>query len=210
MRVYHFLPQKWALDDIEKRRIKISEMDQLNDPFELWCVSQEDSGLRASLRNFKNVMGKKYGMICFSKHWDNPLLWSHYAEKHHGMCLGFEVDENSLKAVTYVSDRPELVMPPTEESIDQLLFTKFEDWKYEDEVRNWFRLDERVGDHYFYSFDTHIRLREIIAGPLCTVTEEEIRKALRDTTDVDVTKGRLAFRSFRVVRKGWRFDTGSK
>jgi hypothetical protein len=207
MRVYHFLPQKWAMDDIEKRRIKISEIDQLNDPFELWCVSQKDPGLRASLRNFKNVMGKNYGMICFSKQWDNPLLWSHYAEKHHGLCLGFEVDENTLKAVTYVSDRPELVMPPTEESINQLLFTKFEDWKYEDEMRNWFRLDERVGDHYFYPFDEHIRLREIIAGPLCKITEDEIRKALRDITDVDVIKGRLAFRSFRVVRRGWRFGS---
>ena len=51
--------------------------------------------------------------------------------------------------------------------------------------------------------------REIIAGPLCKVTEEEIRKALRDITDVDVMKGRLAFRSFRVVRKGWCFDSES-
>jgi hypothetical protein len=209
MRVYYLLPQKWALDDIEKRRIKISEIDQLNDPFELWCVSQRHPRLRASLRNFKNVMGKNYGMICFSKRWDNPLLWSHYAEKHHGMCLGFEVDENGVKAVTYVSDRPELVMPPTEESINQLLFRKFEDWKYEDEVRNWFRLGERVGDLHFYPFDEHIQSCEIIAGPLCKVTEEESRKALRDITDADVIKGRLAFRSFRVVRKGLRFDTES-
>jgi hypothetical protein len=154
-------------------------------------------------------MGKSYGVICFSKQWDNPLLWSHYAEKHQGMCLGFEVNEDSLKAVTYVSDRPELVIPPTEASISQLLFTKFEDWKYEDEMRNWFRLGERLGDHHFYPFDEHIRLREIIAGPLCKVTEGEIRNALRDITDADVIKGRLALRSFRVVRRGWRFDTES-
>jgi hypothetical protein len=42
IRVYHFLPAKYALDDIEKQRLKISEIDQLNDPFELWCVAQED------------------------------------------------------------------------------------------------------------------------------------------------------------------------
>lgn len=46
MRVYHFLPGVHALADIEKKRIKISEIDQLNDPFELWCVSQEDQRLR--------------------------------------------------------------------------------------------------------------------------------------------------------------------
>ena len=53
MRVYHFLPAIYALDDIEKRHLKISELDQLNDPFELWCVSQEDRRLRESLLGFK-------------------------------------------------------------------------------------------------------------------------------------------------------------
>ncbi len=50
MRVYHFLPTVHALDDIEKKRIRISEIDQLNDPFELWCVSQEDERIRPALR----------------------------------------------------------------------------------------------------------------------------------------------------------------
>lgn len=31
LRVYHFLPAEFGLDDIEKRRIKVSEIDQLND-----------------------------------------------------------------------------------------------------------------------------------------------------------------------------------
>ena len=33
MRAYHFLPATWALDDIAKQRIKISEIDQTDDPF---------------------------------------------------------------------------------------------------------------------------------------------------------------------------------
>jgi hypothetical protein len=48
MRVYHFLFTDWALDDIAKRRIRISEIDQLNDPFELWCVSTHDKNLRVT------------------------------------------------------------------------------------------------------------------------------------------------------------------
>jgi Protein of unknown function (DUF2971) len=210
MRVYHFLSTKWALDDIAKRRLKISEIDKLNDPFELWCVSQEEPELRAVLSNFKTEMGKRCGMLCFSKHWNNPLLWSHYADKHRGMCLGFEIDENTLKPVTYVSDRPELLMPPTEESINQLLFTKFEDWQYEEELRNWFHLNEREGDHFFYPFDEHIQLREVIAGPLCPLTKIQIDNALRGITNVAVIKGRLAFKSFRVVRRGWGFDTENR
>ncbi len=65
MRLYHFLSANFALDDIEKRRIKISEIDQLNDPFELWCVPQDDQRLREALRGFKKEMGERYGMLCF-------------------------------------------------------------------------------------------------------------------------------------------------
>src|SRR5260370_40634349 len=65
MRLYHFLSANFALDDIDKRRIKISEIDQLNDPFELWCVPQDDQRLREALRGFKKEMGERYGMLCF-------------------------------------------------------------------------------------------------------------------------------------------------
>ena len=58
VRVYHFLSAEHALDDIEKRRIKISEIDQLNDPFELWCVAQENKELRERLRDYKKTMNK--------------------------------------------------------------------------------------------------------------------------------------------------------
>jgi hypothetical protein len=200
MRVYHFLPAIHALDDIQKKRIKISEIDQLNDPFELWCVSQEDLQLRFALREYKKEMAKRFGMICFCKHWHNPLLWSHYADKHRGMCLGFDVDDRVLKAVDYVQERSDLKTPPTKESADELLFTKYRDWQYEEELRNWFQLNEREGGHYFYPFDGFVRLGEVIAGPLCTTPREEIEEALRGYHDtVVLTKARLAFRTFRVV-----------
>jgi hypothetical protein len=206
MRVYHFLPKEWALADIAKRRIKISEIDQLNDPFELWCVSADDKELRAALRGFKDDFGKRFGMICFSEQWSSPLLWSHYAEKHRGMCLGFDVEEQILKPVTYVGERPNFEMPPTLENMKQLLFTKFEDWQYEEELRGWLSLDTREDGHYFYPFDKKVKLCEVIAGPLCDVTEATIREALGDNHDVALIKARLAFRTFRVVRNQWQFS----
>lgn len=200
MRVYHFLPAIHALDDIRKQRLKISELDQLNDPFELWCVSQEDHRLRFALREYKKEMTKRFGMICFCKHWHNPLLWSHYADKHRGMCLGFDVDDRGLRAVDYVEERSDLKMPPTKESTDELLFTKYRDWQYEEELRNWFKLDERQDGYYFYPFDSFVQLREVMAGPLCTTPKEEIDDALKSYRDtVTITKARLAFRTFRVV-----------
>jgi hypothetical protein len=200
MRVYHFLPAIHALDGIRKQRLKISEIDQLNDPSELWCVSLEDRRLRLALREYKKEMTKHFGMICFCKHWHNPLLWSHYADKHRGVCLGFDVDDRGLRQVDYVEERSDLTMPPTKESADELLFTKCRDWRYEEELRNWFKLDEREGGHYFYPFDRFVQLREVIIGPLCATRKEDIEDALRTYQDsVTITKARLAFRTFRVV-----------
>src|SRR3989304_9386747 len=102
MLVYHFLSANDALDDIIKKRIKLSEIDKLNDPFELWCSAQGNQQIRASLRRWKDKMSRRYGMLCFCKGWHNPLLWSHYSDRHQGMCLGFEVDDQYLKAVSYV------------------------------------------------------------------------------------------------------------
>jgi hypothetical protein len=85
MQVYHFLSATWALDDIRKKRIKISVIDQLNDPFELWCVEQRDERFRQALRGFKAEMGERFGVICFSRRWHNPLLWNHHGDKHRVM-----------------------------------------------------------------------------------------------------------------------------
>jgi hypothetical protein len=42
MRVYHFLPKRWAIKDIVKKRLKVSLLDDLNDPFELMGIHVKD------------------------------------------------------------------------------------------------------------------------------------------------------------------------
>jgi hypothetical protein len=203
MRAYHFLPAKWALDDVAKRRIRISEIDQLNDPFELWCVGQKNKQLRDVLRGFKREVSEKFGILCFTKRWRNPLLWSHYADKHRGICLGFDVGDRGIKSVKYVRERPTLRIPPTRKSVDEILFTKYHDWKYEEEWRNWFKLDDREDGHYFYYFEAEefVRLREIIAGPLCETSKAEIENAANGYSGhVNILKARLAFKTFHVVK----------
>jgi hypothetical protein len=210
MLVYHFLPAKFALEDIAKQRIKISEIDQTNDPFELWCVSQPNRSLRDALRGYKRTMNEKFGLICFSEDWVNPLLWSHYADKHRGISLGFDVNERVLRKVLYVKVRSPLKLPLTTETTDRLLWTKYWDWKYEREWRSWLKLDEREGEHYFYKFETQpdfMRLREVIVGPLCETTEEQVKAAFHGRYDtVKIIKARLAFNTFRVVIKKNGFE----
>jgi hypothetical protein len=203
VRVYHFLPANFAVDDIEKRRIKISEIDQLNDPFELWCVYQKDRRLRIALRRYKKQVSTRFGLLCFSRDWHNPLLWSHYADKHRGICLGFNIDSQCIRDVSYITERPRLPIPPTEEDAKQLLYSKYYDWKYEEECRSWIRFDERDPStgFYFYPFDEMVRLSEVVAGPLCDIPKAKIDAALRGYTDkINVIKARLANKTFRVVK----------
>ncbi len=209
VRVYHFLSARNALDDLEHRRLKISEIDKLNDPFELWCVAQGDRRLRAALRMYKTQMSQQFGMLCFCPEWHNPVLWSHYADKHAGICLGFDVPGNTVKPVKYKFRRSQLRRPPTRDEADELLYTKYRDWRYEHELRSWLELKDRdlASGLYFYNLNEQIRLREIIVGPLCKVTKARILAALDGyETRVRIVKGRLAFKTFRVVqdRRGFR------
>lgn len=209
VRLYHLLPANYALEDLRNKRLKVSQIDQLNDPFELWCVAQKDVHLRVALRRYREAMVERFGLICFSKRWHNPVLWSHYGDKHRGICLGFDVDDRGVKPVAYLNDRPRLVLPPTFEDSRQLLFSKFVDWQYEEEWRCWITLEERdaVSGFFFFPFGDFIQLREVIAGPLCPVPASEIRELISGfETPITLVKARLAFRSFAVVKnkRGFR------
>jgi hypothetical protein len=87
MRVYKFLCKKFALDNLTKRRIKISEYSDMNDPFELRGVALSDPKLQSQLTH----LIRSSGALCFSRNWRNPVLWSHYGDKHKGICLGLDI-----------------------------------------------------------------------------------------------------------------------
>lgn len=203
-RVYHFLPAEWALDDIKNRRLKISEFEDMNDPFELWCVKQPKRLVRDAMRGFKKEFGEKYGLICFCEVWENPLLWSHYADKHRGICLGFDVDRRGLCPVNYMEERSELPDAPTEEFASQLYSTKYAGWKYEQEWRVTIQFDEEEDRPRFYYWgpQSFIVLREVIVGLDCGTTREDVEAALGEHSDhIEIIKARLAFNTFRVVKK---------
>ncbi|HXP86866.1 MAG TPA: DUF2971 domain-containing protein [Bryobacteraceae bacterium] len=87
VRVYKYLPAESALKTIAGHKIKISEFADMNDPFEL-------AGVVLSCPRVHKIivaLAHENGALCLSNEWNNPLMWSHYAEKHTGLCLGFEI-----------------------------------------------------------------------------------------------------------------------
>jgi hypothetical protein len=142
MRVYHFLNTNFAISNLSLKRLKISRFSQLNDPFELLAADLLDPSDQAALANFKDTLDKSTGMICFSSAWSTPLLWGHYADKHSGIVLGFDIPENLLAKVKYTANRTKIEFDTQKNQIingnavmDRILRTKFLDWKYEDEYR---------------------------------------------------------------------------
>ncbi|MGI4756198.1 MAG: DUF2971 domain-containing protein [Janthinobacterium lividum] len=154
-------------------------------------------------------MAAQYGLLCFSLGWQNPLQWSHYADRHRGIALGFDIDEALLRKVSYQRSRRLFneLSEVNESTMRELLFTKYVGWSYEKEVRVYTRLDTQDAESglYFADFGDQLALREVIAGPMSKVPESELREAAGSTENVAFLKARLAFRSFRVVanRRGF-------
>lgn len=203
MHVYHFLSERWAIDDLENRRLKISLFHELNDPFELMCYELPTAAYRVAFRDKKERLAREFGLLCFSRSWKSPVLWSHYADKHKGICLGFAADD--VVQVTYTTTRPHFAGSPadiTDTFAHEWLCTKFEGWKYEDEVRAIARLDEaeKQSGRYYRRFGPRLQLKQVIVGPLCHVTARLQKAIATQAGEVEFVKARLAFRSFGVTK----------
>lgn len=211
MRVYHFVSRHWGLDDLARRRLKISKLNDLNDPFELLGYSSRDPLVRAALNRTKDEMTATTGLLCFSRSWRNPVQWGHYADKHRGLCLGFDVPDALLTAVSYRRRRlqPNLTAiqgdpAAAERHMRQMLATKFSHWRYENEVRCFVALDQENSEDelHFMPFSEQLALREVIIGHCADITRAELAAALGDSCgSVTQRKARLAFRSFRIVEQ---------
>ena len=209
MRVYHLSDAQHALSNIALRRIKISRFADLNDPFELLGADLRNGELRKVFRDTKEKLHKNTGLICFSQSWENPVLWSHYADKHRGICLGFDAPDDLPKPVIYTPDALKVAhsekksLPKiTEDFMKSLLLTKFVDWRYENEVRLFVGLDHKTAESglYFYSFSKNFSLKEVILGPRCDLPIRSVRKLVDGFEPaVHVVKSRLAFTKFKVV-----------
>lgn len=186
---YHFMPGQYGLEAICRKRLKMARINELNDPFEFASVIGGPE-LRRSSAEMKNKLHEEFGIICFSSDWHHPLMWSHYAEKHSGIALGFSIvsdaDDKEMNRVKYFSKRP--VNPYTEEAtqsereniIRLQLYSKAEFWKYEREYRFALGLEvpDPVTELFFHDFYGYLNLEEVIIGERCKVSTDRVFEIL--------------------------------
>lgn len=209
MRVYHFVDSVHGINNLALKRLKVSRINSLNDPFEFLGADLSDPRDRRAFNSFKNELNSSRGLICFSKAWSNPLLWGHYANNHRGLALGFDISEDVLFSVIYKKRRFKIQFDDATKSIvggdstvNKLLCTKFSDWKYENEIRYFTNLKnlKSEGEYHFLDFSPQIVLREVIVGLNCDLSLACIHDLVHEKSNsVKVKKAGLALRDFRII-----------
>lgn len=208
MRAYYMTSFDVASKHIlPEQRIKVSRFPDLNDPFELAPHDFGDKMARLKLRAYMEEASKRFGLICFSDNWKSPVMWAHYANKHKGVCLGFDIHKDYLAPVQYVEarilhrlDKEALLISP-HQFIDQMLYHKAREWSYEQEMRAIVLLDGPQYPMYHITFGLHLQLREVIIGCRNPLSPRDLEPLiLPQETSVQIVKARPAFKRFEMTQ----------
>lgn len=102
------------------------------------------------------------GITCFTSKNNNLLMWSHYANSHRGLCIGYDSkaltkDFYQYEWVSYQDKFPKVNLLDINNFMARISVTKSKEWEYEDEIR--FFQKERLS----YPFKQE-SIKEIIFG----------------------------------------------
>ncbi|GGB03392.1 DUF2971 domain-containing protein [Allosediminivita pacifica] len=207
MRVYKFYPAKWGLEALSKRRLKVSPIDELNDPFEYLSLDLGEKSVRAWAKEFRKIVTEDNGIISFSSNWSQPLMWAHYADSHKGVALGFEIPERLLFKIDYVENRikPTMDVDHSRASmkilVQKLLRTKHSEWSYEKEFRLVRPLKNciREGNNFFTDFNETTPLKEVILGARYQTSHAEQLSSELKSEGISFQTARAEFKGFRMT-----------
>lgn len=211
MRLYYMTDAKWAEVILKERRLKLSRFYEANDPFELNLIDSRDPKRREIVKMIEKYHNERTGMICFGAVWDNPMMWAHYADKHKGVCLGFEVEDKLVSTVDYTDAKIDVEFGEhlpnhglSVELLNKVLTTKSTAWTQEQECRVLAALktpDPKSG-LYFTEFGAQVELRAVIIGHRCTWTTGKVVGLLGQVTaPVRVWQARPAFGRFAMAEQ---------
>lgn len=185
LRVYKFIDARWGLTALCDRRLKISEVLRTNDPWELFPFEVSNPHHEQALEKARKHIAGLTGLLCFSGRWNHPIMWSHYADSHSGICLGFDIPKDPSKALK-VRYKPTLQkFPKSLEELNELLALKILTiknacWIHEEEYR-WFpTMDTKRHGRAYIDFGEELRLREVFLGTKCELELTSITRLLGD------------------------------
>ena len=175
-RVYKFTCAQYGISNLEQKRLKLSTIKDLNDPFDLCPLDTTDPAVSKAMDSVTAGLWRTRAILCFSRNWHNLLLLSHYGDSHKGVCFGFDIPEHE-PGINYDTDvlyQPNLLQIRGPEDVnfdlaDRLLRTKHESWSYEQEVRMCVGLNDPPDAKglNWINFGPKLVLKEVIIGAQC-------------------------------------------
>jgi hypothetical protein len=211
MRLYYMTAAKWAELMLRDRRLKLSRFYEANDPFELNLIDSRDPNRRKIVKMIEKYHNERTGLACFGVVWDNPMMWAHYAEKHTGVCLGFDVEDRLVSTVEYTDEKIDVEFGAhlphhglSGELLNKVLTTKSKAWVLEQERRVLAELEtpDPTNGLYYTDFGVQFQLRAVIIGHRCTWTTAKVVDLLGQVVaPVRIWKARPAFGRFAMVEQ---------
>jgi len=168
-----------------------------------------------------------YGILSLTANFASSAMWSHYAARHTGVCVGFDssmklfhrnLDEGflPLRKVRYAKERVSISLTDRRQSVTpgDIFFRKSEDWSYEEEwrvVAKFSLLQDfasrkegmtRSVPIYLFPLDL-TSVREILVGALAApeVEEKAVGFAKRAKQEVKVYRVNLHETEFTMKRE---------
>jgi hypothetical protein len=208
MRLYYYTSKQFGMKSLWEKRLKIGKYEELNDPFELQAYKSIEQTHHQFIDAVIDAVSYDSGVICFSETWKSNLMWAHYADKHRGLCLGFDIPEGpALTKIKYVKSRiaipenfKETLHLIAKDLFSTILEVKSSQWAYEKEHRLRIRLQEKRDGIYYQKFDSILSLSQVIIGARCKLSIEDVKDALgRPDSDVDIWAVKPARTQFSMV-----------
>lgn len=148
------------------------------------------------------------GVLCFTSEADNILMWSHYADDHKGVVIGFDskVLSQNWFPVMYQDERIDIPFGASADSeeykqaVVNILSTKFTTWGYEDEYRFFVKFDQctknQIGGKDMYFFELPQNCIKVVACGAKALDEDkaEIRKLFPN----EVIDAKIDLKEFKV------------
>ncbi len=157
-------------------------------------LARQSSGRASFQEGTQRLMERivrSVGMLCLTDREDSLLMWSHYADRHRGICLRFRGLENlptpPLKVIysddypevdlleygPFVDQADEVARAKQRELVELMYLTKAKDWSYEHEWRIVDWAAARVASRGLHTFDPRL-LTGVILG--CKTTSSDRTK----------------------------------
>jgi hypothetical protein len=210
-RVYKFISAEYGIFNLKNKRLKLSTIDDLNDPFDLYSIDTTDPQIAQAVTMSVAQFKGSTGLLCFSRNWDNLLLWSHYGASHTGFCLGFDIPDDASDGGfdMDVHYQPSLLKIRDVNDINfnfanRWLRTKHESWSYEQEVRMFVAINDPPDERglFWFQFGASLQLKEVIIGAQCRAEDAnalcEVLKGYQD--EIECTWAYMRSDAFLLVR----------